>query len=236
MILYYPKFSIDIFLLIPFFFFISFIYNYRRKKTRFMGCIIWGIISFSLLFINILFSVVPIYDFYTGNYKVVEGYTENFKPRPPGGHASESFTINGVGFEYSEGIIKPGYNRSFYNGGVIKGNKQHLRIGYSNEYSEGNSIIFIESPPFSKAPSEQVPYFYPFKIPILIICICILFALIYCIHKKSNIKIDYYKSYIKDYFIDNDHITIQCNICFNNTFKCEKKIKLYGYFKREKRV
>ena len=42
-----------------------------------------------------------------GEYQIVEGYVENFKPMPYEGHANETFEINGVKFSYSDyNIIK----------------------------------------------------------------------------------------------------------------------------------
>src|SRR5688572_20959232 len=45
-------------------------------------------------------------------YKVVEGEIENFHPMPYGGHAVESFTVNGVYFEYSDFILMYGFNNT----------------------------------------------------------------------------------------------------------------------------
>ena len=83
-----------------------------------------------------------------GEYQIVEGYVENFDPMPYGGHADESFEINGVKFSYSDYSIHPGYNNTKSHGGVIKENGQHLKIGYVylNE-TYGNIIVYIEQIP-----------------------------------------------------------------------------------------
>ena len=83
-----------------------------------------------------------------GEYKIVEGYVENFDPMPYSGHANESFEINGVKFEYSDYNIVQGYNKTKSHGGVITHNGQHLKIGYvycGNSY--GNIIVYIEQLP-----------------------------------------------------------------------------------------
>lgn len=84
-----------------------------------------------------------------GDYKIAEGYVENFVPMPYEGRGNEeSFEINGVKFSYSDYSIQSGYHNSKSHGGVIQGNGQHLRIGYVY-YNEiyGNVIVYIEQLP-----------------------------------------------------------------------------------------
>jgi len=80
-----------------------------------------------------------------GKYQIVEGYVENFDPMPYSGHANESFEINGIAFSYSDYNKHPGYHNAKSHGGVIKGNGQHLKIGYVYlNKTYGNIIVYIE--------------------------------------------------------------------------------------------
>ena len=78
-----------------------------------------------------------------GEYQVVDGYVENFDLMPYEGHKDESFEINSVKFSYSDYNITFGYNNAKSHGGVIKGNGQHLKIGYVVNNGE-NIIVYIE--------------------------------------------------------------------------------------------
>ena len=118
------------------------------------ACIIFGCIAAVTALIIFLFQghmyLKTVGAYQRGQYEIVEGYVENFVPMPPGGHARESFEINGVYFEYSDYNITSGYRNTKSHGGVITGNGQYLKIGYIY-YNEtyGNIIVYIEelSPP-----------------------------------------------------------------------------------------
>lgn len=73
----------------------------------------------------------------THTYTVVEGVVENFVPIPPGGHAKESFDVNGMHFEYSGrwGSIVFDSNRNI---GIIRDGVQ-ARISHI-----GQDIVKIE--------------------------------------------------------------------------------------------
>ena len=79
-------------------------------------------------------------------YSIVEGKVENFDPMPEGGHKRESFTINGVEFNYSDFDLSVwGFNNAASHGGPINKNGQYLRIGYIwNDYYERNVIVLIQ--------------------------------------------------------------------------------------------
>ena len=151
MVLYRPTIFFD-----PFFFIIviAFIISYiiwredKKNVKLIFRMIILGISAFFVTLLSIICTIVPLYHFYTKDYNVVEGYVENFSPRPPNGHRLESFTVNGIKFGYSDDLFHMGYNRSLHNGGVIKGNGQHLRIGYieGTDDTDGTEkdIIVIE--------------------------------------------------------------------------------------------
>jgi len=56
------------------------------------------------------------------DYSVTEGIVTDFIPMPPGGHATESFRINGVRFEYGGGwgstVFNSDWNKNFIHNGV----------------------------------------------------------------------------------------------------------------------
>lgn len=76
-------------------------------------------------------------------YKVVEGQIENFHPMPHSGHDMESFTVNGVYFEYSDFVVHYGFNNTASHGGPIKRNGQQVRLSYITKNGD-NRILKIE--------------------------------------------------------------------------------------------
>ena len=73
-----------------------------------------------------------------------EGYVDNFKtPSKPTffAHQQEEFYLNGVYFCYYHELY--GYSRFANDGGIIKENGQHLRIGYI-EHDGRNVIVSIQ--------------------------------------------------------------------------------------------
>lgn len=110
-------------------------------------------VSAALCFAELIFISINSYQktvgaYRRGEYKVVEGYVENFEPRPWGSGGDESFEIGGVQFSYSNVHTTQGYNKTKAQGGVITGDGQHLKIGYVflNKY-DGNVIVYIEELP-----------------------------------------------------------------------------------------
>ena len=86
--------------------------------------------------------------FEKGEYEIVEGYVEDFHPMAYIGHGdNETFRIKDVTFSYSDYEIHFGYNISKFHGGVITGDGQHLKIGYTKYGSYGNIIVYIEELP-----------------------------------------------------------------------------------------
>ena len=79
-----------------------------------------------------------------GDYEVVEGPVENFIPQPREKHAAESFEIDGVVFKYPIGHHY-GYDKTYYEGGVIRWEGKILRIGYI-PYKGDNLIVLIQEP------------------------------------------------------------------------------------------
>lgn len=76
-------------------------------------------------------------------YKIVEGEIENFNPMPYEGHTVESFTVNGIYFEYSDYILWNAFNNTASHGGPIKNNGQLVRLSYIT-VDEENRILKIE--------------------------------------------------------------------------------------------
>jgi len=67
----------------------------------------------------------------TGQYSVVEGAVENFRPMPPEGHQDECFSVQRQTFCYSDYGITPGFNNSTSHGGPIRAGLP-VRIAYYN--------------------------------------------------------------------------------------------------------
>ena len=76
-------------------------------------------------------------------YKVVEGKIENFHAMPYSGHDVESFTVNGVYFEYSDYMLVYGFNKTASHGGPLKSNGQQVRLSYIT-VGEENRILKVE--------------------------------------------------------------------------------------------
>lgn len=78
-----------------------------------------------------------------GHYVEIEGVVQDYYSNLGSTRGTiESFTLDGVKFECSDGNIW-GYAPNRKNGGVIFGNGQHLRIRYIPKSSE-NTIVYIE--------------------------------------------------------------------------------------------
>ena len=79
-----------------------------------------------------------------GECTIVEGVVENFAPMPYGGHAMESFTVDGVRFEYSDYVINGGFNNTQSHGGPIY-EGQRVRVCYmSRATPDGDVIVRLE--------------------------------------------------------------------------------------------
>ncbi len=66
-----------------------------------------------------------------GEYRVVEGIVERFKPMSPGHHGNESFWVSNELFKYSTNNIKPGFRKTKVTGGPIR-EGLNVRISYIN--------------------------------------------------------------------------------------------------------
>jgi hypothetical protein len=76
-------------------------------------------------------------------YQVVQGKIEDFHPMPHSGHDVESFTVNGVYFEYSDYMLVYGFNNTASHGGPLKRNGQQVRLSYITVDGD-NRILKIE--------------------------------------------------------------------------------------------
>ena len=71
------------------------------------------------------------------SYSVAEGVVSDFVPMPPGGHAIESFVVNGVHFHYGSGWGSTTFNSEWNKGFIHDG--VEARISYV-----GEDIIKVE--------------------------------------------------------------------------------------------
>ncbi|MDP9191374.1 MAG: hypothetical protein M3P06_06710 [Acidobacteriota bacterium] len=55
----------------------------------------------------------------TGDVTTVEGVVRNFSPMPPGGHANETFVVDGTRFSYSGYTLGSGFHQTRSEGGPI---------------------------------------------------------------------------------------------------------------------
>ncbi len=76
----------------------------------------------------------------TGQAQVVEGVVTNFVPMPYEGHASESFSVDGRRFAYSDYVVTAGFNNTSSHGGPIRAGL-HVRITFVDA-----TIVRLEIP------------------------------------------------------------------------------------------
>ncbi len=83
-----------------------------------------------------------------GQASVVEGEIESFHPMPKEGHDSETFTVHGVSFAYSDFSVTPAFNNTSSHGGPLKGG-MFVKVYYttSREFSGEYAILRIERLP-----------------------------------------------------------------------------------------
>jgi hypothetical protein len=120
----------------------------KRPVAIYFGLIVG---TFFLLFgiynvpkdISRYYATKEIYE--SKNYKIVEGFVQNYKPMPVLGHSDESFMVDSVFFSYSD-FDKSyyGFNQTSSHGGPIIGNGMFVRIAYFYNSFHGNIILKIE--------------------------------------------------------------------------------------------
>lgn len=118
----------------------------KKKFTIVFGFIISGF-AFFLLMLIVPSSLADRSKtrriFKNKDHEVIEGKIENFHPMPYSGHDVESFTVNGVYFEYSDYILSYGFNQTSSHNGPLRENGQEVRLSYISEDGE-NRILKIE--------------------------------------------------------------------------------------------
>jgi hypothetical protein len=106
--------------------------------AAFVGfAVIWTIMAFLGTFVGYWHGREKLL---SGKAQYVEGTVQDFVPMPYQGHAEESFTVNGVGFRYSDYVVGAGFNLTASHGGPIR-EGLHVRIWYS-----GNDILKLQVP------------------------------------------------------------------------------------------
>ena len=116
----------------------------HAKAVAGLGVIIG---TFWTIFVGMLFfqSARVVKDFRSGNAQILEGDVTDFSPMPTTGHGTESFTLNGVRFAYSNlEFHGPCFDRTILVGGPIK-NGLHVRVT-----RVGNCIVKLEVADTSK--------------------------------------------------------------------------------------
>jgi hypothetical protein len=102
------------------------------KITGYFGLVfasLWVLLAFGSTFSEYRQCV----DAYrSGNYAVVEGQVENFRPMPYEGHQDECFSVRNKRFCYSDYGIQAGFNQSASHGGPVREGLP-VRIAYSND-------------------------------------------------------------------------------------------------------
>ena len=124
-------------------------YSLQRQLKIFFGYMLGGIAALMLIVSLIRLPEILSYQrelketIETENYLIAVGEIENFVDRAESGHIFESFTVNGVFFEYSDYIVINGFHQTSRNNGPIKRNGQEVRISYMKKDNE-NIIMKIE--------------------------------------------------------------------------------------------
>jgi hypothetical protein len=116
----------------------------RRLESRALRIGAFGFLGFAALWVTA--SLVAILGssarlaaaLHEGRCNVVEGVIEDFVPAPSEGRKSESFTVAGQRFEYSDYVITAGFHQSASHGGPIRAGMQ-VRI-----HHVGNDIARLE--------------------------------------------------------------------------------------------
>ena len=121
---------------------------YWRKRHEVSGRIKYLSYFFPAFTLIWLFGVtIPMWRGYervnaayrSGNFSIVEGPVEDFRPMPPQGHTCESFRVQTATFCYGDDIISAGFNNDTQHGGPIRAGMQ-VRIAYV-----GDNILRIEA-------------------------------------------------------------------------------------------
>ena len=105
--------------------------------------IFWTVVSFAGTYGDYRGAIAAMHN---GSALVTEGKVEHFVPMRYTGHASESFTVAGVGFGYSDYQITAGFNNTTSHGGPIYEGLP-VRIWYRDlgrKFGGGNEILRLD--------------------------------------------------------------------------------------------
>lgn len=117
----------------------------RKQGRKLAGVITKVVIVFMVVYVIIFLKgyIDIVVQYRNGHYIEIEGVIEDYSSNLGNRRGKvESFTLDGVRFECSDGPTW-GYCPNRMNGGVIRGNGQHLRIRYIPRGRE-NVIVYIE--------------------------------------------------------------------------------------------
>ncbi len=125
----------------------------RVKASTIMKCFGLAWLTLATLLTAVI-SGLSIYDkwelnkaYRGGRFTVVEGRVENFVPISPGGKGTETFTVDGVRFQYSDNEITGAYNKTLSHGGEIAPDRT-VRLSYvENRRIKRNLIVKVEVSP-----------------------------------------------------------------------------------------
>ncbi|HEY1933364.1 MAG TPA: hypothetical protein VGG99_15230 [Acetobacteraceae bacterium] len=101
----------------------------------FVFAMLWTALASTVAFTQYWFAASELT---AGRYSVVEGPVTHFVPMPYGGHADESFVVEGHRFAYSDYVMTPGFHNSASHGGPIR-EGLYVRIAYV-----GNTILRVQ--------------------------------------------------------------------------------------------
>jgi hypothetical protein len=131
-----------VWMLIPLFAMLFGLLGWGLAKSSDEGFVSKGKIFMAIAACGLIFSIVLLLgnwnQYYQatralrlGDYETVEGIVQDFVPMPPGGHATESFTVGNVPFHYGAGWGSIVFNSEWNHGNLRNG--AHVRIAYKNE-------------------------------------------------------------------------------------------------------
>ena len=115
--------------------------NFYRGSPRRLGVFVlifglsWMVVSFALTNGEYL-SLIRAFE--AGDYKVVEGPVQNFRPMPFTPNGKESFEVGGMRFEYSNFELKAAHNTTTVHAGPAE-DGLFVRVAYI-----GNKILRLE--------------------------------------------------------------------------------------------
>ena len=112
-----------------------------RRKIGIGSPNIFTLVIVIALIISVKGYAGTVIQYKRGDFIEIEGAVEEYHFTSKGRFPVETFTLDGVAFKCPDGVW--GYRPSRENGGVVRGNGQHLRIRYIPNKDE-KVIVYIE--------------------------------------------------------------------------------------------